>query len=472
MPYAQIETIATGSTDTFSVPFEYASQSHVKVYLNGVLLAASSGYTWLDSGTIKLASVPSAGTKVLRKRETYQAGMLSVQSPSVYSHNDANNADKQLLLLAQELDDFAKAAVLAGSGIDIQYDATKGVYTITNIGVPNGGSGNVVGPASSVNNRVAVFSGTTGKLIADSGVTMVGGSIGIGPATTLLATLDISSNDGANEGGEIRLRGAPNGTRDFVVDVNGSILRIFNVDKATNNNAITSFEVSQTAVRSPSYQLGNLANCYVGADIGTGYPGINFDSSDYIDFARALNIMRWSIGIERMRMLGGGQLLLGDVATHWDGSKFNVSSAVDGNNLNIVTLVSGGTGATNHVIFRNGNGVAGSIVTNGSGTAYNTASDYRLKENVRPIEDAIARLKSLSAHRFNFKSEPGKTVDGFIAHEAAAVIPESVTGAKDALDADGNPVYQGIDQAKLVPLLWAALQEAVARIEALEGANQ
>jgi hypothetical protein len=74
----------------------------------------------------------------------------------------------------------------------------------------------------------------------------------------------------------------------------------------------------------------------------------------------------------------------------------------------------------------------------------------------------------LQVHRFNFLADPDTTVDGFIAHEAQAVVPECVTGTKDEVDDNGNPVYQGIDQSKLVPLLTAALQEALAKIETLE----
>jgi hypothetical protein len=115
----------------------------------------------------------------------------------------------------------------------------------------------------------------------------------------------------------------------------------------------------------------------------------------------------------------------------------------------------------------NGN-IVGTISVTSSATAYNTSSDYRLKENVVPLSGAIDRLNDLQVHRFNFIADPDKTVDGFIAHEAQAVVPECVTGTKDEVDTDGNPVYQGIDQSKLVPLLTAALQEAIAKIEALE----
>ena len=125
-------------------------------------------------------------------------------------------------------------------------------------------------------------------------------------------------------------------------------------------------------------------------------------------------------------------------------------------------------GMANNIIFANGNGLVGKISTNGSTTTYHTSSDYRLKENAVPISDGIARLKTLKPYKFNFIEDATKTVDGFFAHEVTAV-PEAVIGEKYAVDKDGNPDYQVIDHSKLVPLLTAALQEAIARIEALEG---
>jgi hypothetical protein len=119
--------------------------------------------------------------------------------------------------------------------------------------------------------------------------------------------------------------------------------------------------------------------------------------------------------------------------------------------------------------FYRGTSVIGGIVQNGTAAvSYSTSSDYRLKENVVLLTGAIDRVNQLQVHRFNFIADPDHTVDGFIAHEAQAVVPECVTGEKDAVDDEGNPVYQGIDQSKLVPLLTAALQEAIGRIETLE----
>ena len=110
----------------------------------------------------------------------------------------------------------------------------------------------------------------------------------------------------------------------------------------------------------------------------------------------------------------------------------------------------------------------GNISVTGSATAYNESSDYRLKENIVDIADGISRVKQLQPKRFNFIVDPDTTVDGFIAHEAQTVVPESVTGTHDEVDEDGNPVMQGIDKSKIVPLLTAALQEAIAKIETLE----
>ena len=110
----------------------------------------------------------------------------------------------------------------------------------------------------------------------------------------------------------------------------------------------------------------------------------------------------------------------------------------------------------------------GRISTSGSATSYVTSSDYRLKENIVPISESISRLNQLKPSRFNFIEEPGKVVDGFIAHEVQDIVPEAIVGEKDEVDEEGGIIPQGIDQAKLVPLLVAAVQELEARVKELE----
>jgi hypothetical protein len=181
---------------------------------------------------------------------------------------------------------------------------------------------------------------------------------------------------------------------------------------------------------------------------------------------------------ERMRINNSGQILIGKASdtlstAGWaidGGSTIGRGQLTCGSSgAPILRLNHTGGAATEYVVesWKNGTQV-GSISVTASATAYNTSSDYRLKENVIPLTGAIDRLQQIPVHRFNFIADPDKTVDGFIAHEAQEIVPECVTGEKDAVDDDGNPVYQGIDQSKLVPLLTAALQEAIGRIETLE----
>jgi hypothetical protein len=170
---------------------------------------------------------------------------------------------------------------------------------------------------------------------------------------------------------------------------------------------------------------------------------------------------------ERMRINSTGQILINSTSSLSGAPFINVVFSAATNSAFCSNDTSSGSGSQ-HFRFFSGGTQVGNINTTTTATAYATSSDYRLKENVVQISNSITRLQQLKPSRFNFIIEPDKIVDGFIAHEAQAVVPECVTGTKDEVDADGNPLYQGIDQSKLVPLLTAALQEAVARIESLE----
>ena len=150
------------------------------------------------------------------------------------------------------------------------------------------------------------------------------------------------------------------------------------------------------------------------------------------------------------------------------------------------------TGAKYKISFKQNGTQVGVIEVGTSSTSYATSSDYRLKENVVGMSGATERLKQLKPSRFNFIADADTTVDGFLAHEVQDIVPEAISGTKDAmrdeeyevtpavLDDDGNvtteavmgtrsvPDYQGIDQSKLVPLLVATIQELEARITQLE----
>ena len=182
---------------------------------------------------------------------------------------------------------------------------------------------------------------------------------------------------------------------------------------------------------------------------------------------------------ERMRITNNGNVGIGTISPNdklvvvGAIAQVNTSTSATSTQLHFDNDTSGGQ---YRVRFDSNGSVVGSIQVFTGGTAYNTTSDYRLKENITAISDGITRLKTLKPSRFNFKIDKDKTVDGFIAHEVTAV-PEAISGTKDEVATEdskeakkGDPIYQQIDQSKLVPLLVAAVQELITKVETLEAA--
>jgi hypothetical protein len=125
------------------------------------------------------------------------------------------------------------------------------------------------------------------------------------------------------------------------------------------------------------------------------------------------------------------------------------------------------TNSSSALIFQNAGTPVGSVTYTSTATAYNTSSDYRLKENVQPMQDALAKIAQLNPVTYTWKAD-GSDGQGFIAHELQTVVPDCVTGEKDAVDEDGNPKYQGVDTSFLVATLVKAVQELTAKIASLE----
>jgi hypothetical protein len=165
---------------------------------------------------------------------------------------------------------------------------------------------------------------------------------------------------------------------------------------------------------------------------------------------------------ERMRIDSSGNLLVGTTSSV---AKLHVLANAAVVDPVTVSNSDSGSGSQFAIVFRrNTSTVVGSIQTTNVATSYNTSSDYRLKENIAPMTGALAKVALLKPCVYKWKVD-GSDGQGFIAHELAEVEAGCVTGEKDAVDADGNPKYQGIDTSFLVATLTAAIQELKALVD-------
>jgi len=208
---------------------------------------------------------------------------------------------------------------------------------------------------------------------------------------------------------------------------------------------IDNFQGNLRVVNSGAQQVTIKQGGNVG--IGTSAPTAKLSVAGNVNVSNALNV-------------GGASAA---------GSGF-IESTVVGPSRALQTVGNVNTTQT-HIGFENLYGEIGRIDVSAFSVSYVTSSDYRLKTDIQPMQGSIDRVKALKPVNFEWK-EDGTRVDGFLAHEAQEIVPEAVSGEKDATKTNKDgvevPDYQGIDQSKLVPLLTSALQEALAKIDDLE----
>jgi hypothetical protein len=311
----------------------------------------------------------------------------------------------------------------------------------------------------------------SGKTLAVAGTLSVTGSATVefadGSASTPSITNDGDSNTGMFFPAADTIAFTTNGTEDMRIDSAGNVG--IGTSSPTDTGVygrvldINSSTGASIALRSN----GSATNVCLFGQLG---------GTTYLENRGAGSIQIYNNGTERARIDSSGNLLVGTASqvgfNGGAGANINANGAFRNG-------VSGSGDSSAWQRSSTGNYLAffygalnsnpsnvGSINTNGTNTTYSTSSDYRLKEDIAPMTGALAKVAALKPVTYKWKSD-GSDGQGFIAHELAEVEPGCVSGEKDAVDADGNPVYQGIDTSFLVATLTAALQEQQALIQSL-----
>lgn len=207
----------------------------------------------------------------------------------------------------------------------------------------------------------------------------------------------------------------------------------------------------------------------------TTYTSVNYDgisTSGAQDFYLAsgqglyFRVNSNSSVYEQLKILSSGSMIVGSASTENGQNSISFSNATDTASYGKAMLFNTQYNSTrNAIVFQYNSGTVGTIVTGTSSTAYNTSSDYRLKEDVKPMTNALATVSALKPVTYKWKID-GSDGQGFIAHELQEVVPDAVSGEKDAVNEDGSIKPQGIDTSFLVATLTAAIQELNAKVEA------
>ena len=443
--------------------------------INGITYTYSNTVTaWTVSTSVSNTFVSINVSANVNSGNVLASGVISATG---------NVSGGNLVVTGNIVDTGALTIVTSSNGnITLSPDGT-GIVTATGAISTTGNitGGNILGGA---NVNATTHTGTTVSVSAN----VTGGNILTGGLIS--AAGNISANNATFTSNQTLSYGTANG----VIYLNSNKV-------ATSGTALV-FDGTNLGLTTSGYTLGSLLQLgrvfSFAQDINSGYLGAgwvggsgpnyavtgNYAVREYFD--SALGTIVWQTAGTgtagnpvtfgtKMTLDNAGNLLVGTTSTATPSQGFVFERSTD--SLMRIGHANGTGSGSNYVIFGYNSGVIGTITQSGTtAVAYNTSSDYRLKNSIAPMTGALAKVALLKpvTYKWNVDDSDGQ---GFIAHELAEVVPDCVSGEKDAVDAEGKIKPQGIDVSFLVATLTAAIQEQqalittlTARITALEEA--
>jgi hypothetical protein len=450
-----------GSDVTLTLSVAPVSENNVQVYIDGVY-QSKSNYS-ISGTTLTFTTAPPSGTAV----EAITHTQTSINTPANGSVAPASIASGDFYFDTDTLyiDATNNRVGIGTSSPTATLDVTSASSDAVFLRSSNATTSNVY-----ITNTNAT-TGNTANLYFAPANNVAGSQI----SSIAIEDFSVSANRTADLAFSTRLNGTM--SERMRIDSSGNIgigaslshdtgvsgnktlllqnrLRLYNTAVDGTTDGTIGVIDAQTRSSGATYQTGRYAAIEFCTDPATYYFGdIRFFTNNSDGTA--------DTGTERMRIDSSGFL---QIATTGKTGRINLQPNPSNNHfVEFYTTSDTKVGEIN--------------TTGGTTTNYVTSSDYRLKENVDYDFNALDRVAQLKPARFNFIADVDTTVDGFLAHEVQDIVPEAIHGVKDEVDEDGNAVYQGIDQSKLVPLLTKAIQEQQtiiedlkARIETLENA--